>query len=128
MSTHFRKFFIINTIATIALLILGTVLFTTHFSEYYHFFYIILLLLTYAVNLTVFYLVTKDAGRADNSLLIVVKSFAIKFFSYLTLALVFLLFSKTPEIKITFVIILFSLYIVFTVLEISYLIRFFKTG
>ena len=127
MSTHFRKFFIVNTIATIAVLILGTILFTTQFSKYYHYFYIILLLLTYAVNLTVFYVVTKDAGRNDNSMLIVAKSFAIKFFSYLILALVFLLLSKTPEIKITFVIILLSLYIIFTVLEISSLVKFFKT-
>ena len=127
MSTHFRKFFFVNTIASIALLILGAVLFTTQFSEYYHNFYIVLLLLTYAVNLTVFYVVTKDAGRINNSSLIVVKSFAIKFFSYLILALVFLLLAKTPEIKITFVIILFSLYIIFTILEISSLVKFFKS-
>lgn len=127
MSIHFRKFFIVNTIVAIVLLILGAILFITQFSEYYHNFFIILLLLTYVVNLTVFYVVTKDAGRIDNSLLIVAKSFAIKFFSYLILALVFLLLAKTPEIKITFVIILFSLYIIFTVLEISSLVKFFKT-
>jgi hypothetical protein len=127
MSTHFRKFFILNTIATIVVLIIGTGLFTTRFSEYFHFFYIILLILAYAINLTVFFIITKDIGGADKSLLVVAKSFAIKFFSYLILAVVFLLLSKTPEIKITFAIILFSLYLIYTVLEISSLIRFFKT-
>ena len=127
MSTHFRRFFIINTIVTITVLILGAVLFATHFSQYFHFSYIILLILAYAVNLTVFFVVTHKTGGTEKSMQVVVKSFGIKFFSYLILALVFLLLSKTPEIKITFAIILFSLYLIYTVLEISSLIRFFKT-
>lgn len=127
MSTHFRRFFILNTLATLAILIIGAGLFTTQFSKYFNSFYIILLLFAYLVNLTVFFVVTKDAGGGDKSLQVVAKSFAIKFFSYLIMALVFLLLSKRPEIKVTFVIVLFSLYLIYTVLEISSLIRFFKT-
>ncbi|MBN2522617.1 MAG: hypothetical protein JXB24_05050 [Bacteroidales bacterium] len=127
MSIHFKRFLLKNTIATLAIFLTGLLLFTTCLSEYFHFFYPVLVLVTFAVNLIVFYIVTKKKGGSDNSMYVVVKSFAIKFFSYSILALVFLLFVKTPELKITYVILLFSLYIVFTFLEITSLLRFFKT-
>ena len=128
MSKHFQKFLIKNTIATIIILLPGTYLFATSLSEYFHFFYIILLILTFSVNLLVFYSATSKMNGKDNTMILIVKSFSIKFFSYLILALGFLLFVKSSELKITYVILLFILYIIYTAIEITSLLRFFKTG
>lgn len=127
MSIYFRKFLIKNTIATFAIFLLGAILFSTLFPEYYHPFFIILVLIASFVNLAAFYIATNTKGEKDKSLQIVIKSFAIKFFSYLIMALIFLLLVKISELKITFVIILFSLYMIFTALELTSLLKFFKT-
>ncbi len=127
MSIHFKRFLLTNTIATLAIFLTGLLLFTTCLSEYFHFFYPVLVLVVFAVNLVVFYIVTKKKEGSDKSMYILVKSFAVKFFSYSILALVFLVFVKAPELKIAYVILLFSLYIIFTFLEITSLLRFFKT-
>lgn len=127
MSVHFQKFLIKNSIATLIVLALGAVLFSTRFSEYFHFSFIILVLIAYIVNLSVFYAITKNKKGSDNSMMVLAKSFGIKFSSYMILAIIFLLVNKTAEIKITFAILLFALYIIFTVLEITSLIKFFKS-
>ncbi len=127
MNSHFKKFLLSNSIATLIILLVGGVLFSTQISEYFHFSYIIIVLLAFFVNIAAFYIVTKERGGKDKSMQIVIKAFAIKFFSYLIMALVFLLLAKTPELKITFVILLFGLYVVYTVLEITSLMKFFKT-
>lgn len=127
MSIHFRRFLGLNTIVTVMVFILGFVLFKTVFYRYFHYSSIILVLFAYGINIIVFYLATKNKVEANRSMVVVAKSFAIKFFSYLVLALIFLLLAETSEMKITFAILLFSLYIVYSILEIGSLIRFFKT-
>ena len=127
MNTHFKKFLIKNLIATLAIILFGALLFSKFLFKYFHLFYLLTVLVTFFVNLIVYYIVTKKSVGSDKSLIVVVKSFAIKFFSYLTIALVFLLIVKTQELRVAFVILLFLLYLIYTYLEIASLIRFFKT-
>jgi hypothetical protein len=80
------------------------------------------------INLTLFYVVTRKKVTDTLLLSMVVKSFAIKFFSYIALVIIFLILEKTKVIRITFVAVLFILYFSFTWLEILNVLKFLKSG
>ncbi|MGD2034897.1 MAG: hypothetical protein PVF73_07570 [Bacteroidales bacterium] len=129
MSIHFQRFLIKNIVATLLIILSGALVFRIWLPAYFHFFYFILVLLAFAVNLMVFYTVTKRGKEPkDKSATAVIKAFAIKFFSYLVFALLFLVFTDNPDLKITYVILLFFLYIIYTTIEITSILKFFKTG
>lgn len=127
MNNHLRKFLLNNLIALIIFGILGTLLFSTILSSYYHFIYPIVLILSAGINMLVYYLLTRKEIPAAKTTILISQSFAIKFVYYLSVAAFFIFFVESQSLKITFVLLLFILYSVFTLLEVSALLRFFKS-
>jgi hypothetical protein len=127
MTDHLRKFLLNNFIALVVIGILGVLLFSTLLLPYYHFIYPVVLVLSGAINVLIYFLLTRKEIPAAKSSILISQSFAIKFFYYLTVATLFIFFIESQSLKITFVLLLFMLYFVFTLLEVSALLRFFKS-
>lgn len=127
MNNHLRKFLLKNILTLLVLSIIGSILFSTVFSPYYHFIYPYVLLFSCGINVLIYFLLTRKDFPANKTTSLIGQSFAIKFVYYLTIASVFLFFVENQSLKIAFVLILFILYFVFTLLEVSALIRFFKS-
>ena len=127
MNNHLRKFLLSNTIAMVAIGLIGFILFSTLFISYYHDVFPFVLMLSFGINVLVYYLYTRKEIPANKTTILIAQSFAIKFFYYLSVAAVFLILVKNQSLRITFVLILFILYFVFTILEVSALLRFFKS-
>ena len=127
MNNHLRKFLLNNLIILLVIALVGSLLFSTLFMSYYHFVYPIVLILSFGANVLVYYLLTRKEIAANKTTILISQSFAIKFFYYLTVATIFLFLVESKSLKITFVLILFILYFAFTTLEVSALLRFFKS-
>lgn len=127
MTDHLRKFLFNNFIAFIIFGLVGTILFSTVLSAYFHFIYPVILVLSCGINLLVYYLFTKKEIPANRTTILISQSFAIKFVYYLSAASFFVFLVESQALKITFVLVLFVLYLVFTILEVTALLRFFKT-
>jgi hypothetical protein len=128
MKAYFSKFLYKNLIVAMILAIIGTILFCTVLHAFFHPVFPILLLLAFIINVILFYIVTRKEVSDNQLLNLVIKSFLIKFFSYLSIVLIFLILEKTRTIRITFVVVLFILYFGFTWIEIQSLLKFLKTG
>lgn len=127
MNNHLRKFLLNNSIALLLLALAGALLFSTLFISYYHFSYPLVLILSFGVNVLIYFLFTRKDFPANKTTILITQSFAIKFFYYLLVAALFLILVENQPLRIAFICILFVLYLVFTFLEISALLRFFKS-
>ncbi|MBN1598372.1 MAG: hypothetical protein JW894_08760 [Bacteroidales bacterium] len=128
MNKNFLSFLIQNIIATLILAALGYGLFSiTGLTVYYHSFYPILLLAALIINLLVYYLIIYKKVNRDNAMLLILQLFAIKFFSFLLLAIVFLIFEQDFTLRVAFVTVLLILYSVYTTLEIRSIIKIFNS-
>ncbi len=128
MRHHFLSFIRKNLFLTIILTIIGCLLFYTILRVYFHPFFPFILLFALSINLILFYTVTRKAVSDKRLVGMVVSSFLIKFFSYLAIVIIFLIFVKSRPIRLTFVSVLFILYISFTWLEVHSLLKFLKSG
>jgi hypothetical protein len=127
MNNHLRKFLLKNIFALLILGIIGSLLFSTLLSSYYHFIYPIVLFFSCGINVLVYFLLTRKEFPANRTTVLIGQSFAIKFVYYLAVAAIFLFLVESQSLKIAFVLILFILYFVFTLLEVSTLLGFFKS-
>lgn len=128
MKAYFSKYIRHNLMLTIAFAMVGGILFYTVLHSFFHPIFPLLLLLAAVINIFLFYSVTRKKFLNKQLLTLVIKSFLIKFFSYLAIVFIFLLIEKTRTIRITFVAVLFVLYFAFTWLEIQSLLKFLKSG
>jgi hypothetical protein len=128
MRTHFIRFLRNNLLLSFGLSLIGLILFLTVLPAFYHPFIPLLLLFALSINLILYFVVIRKEVNDTMLLSMVVKSFAIKFFSYIALVIIFLILEKTRVIRITFVIVLFVFYFSFTWLEIQSLLKFLKSG
>jgi hypothetical protein len=126
MNISFKKFLISNLIVSVILTTFGWLLFTTVLSGLYRPMFLWLLLFALSINLLIFYIVTRKKYTVGKSPIIIFKSFGIKFFSYVGITLVFFLIEHDFRIRLTYILVLFCLYLTYTFLEITSLTKFFK--
>ena len=116
----FRKFLFKNLYVAITVALLGGILlFFTPLRTYYHPAMPFILMACFAINLVVFFLITRKKNKSTNITTEVTKSFGIKFFSYLILVGVLLLFEREKTPLISLVVTLFFLYIFFSFIEVK---------
>ena len=128
MNPRFRKFFINNLIISLVLVVIGGILFATVLKDYYQVIYPFLLLYVLAINLFVFYLVTRPKKKQMNYSVEIAITFVFRFVAYLTAALLYFIFMKNTTDRIVFTLVLFILYIIFVGVEVIVLSKFFKTN
>jgi len=126
MNLFFKQFLLKNLLISIILAILGWIIFSTFLSGLYHPIFLFLLFFSLIINLLIFYVVTRKKNSVSRSPMIIFKSFGIKFFSYVGITLVFFLIEPNMRFRITFILVMFCLYMAFTFLEITSLTKFFK--
>jgi hypothetical protein len=126
MNNSFKKFLILNLFTSFVLAALGWILFATVLSGFYLPVFHFLLLFALLINLLTFYILTRQKYSPARSPQIIFKSFGIKFFSYMFVTLVFFLVEKNTRIRINYILVLFCLYLPFTIIEITSLTKFFK--
>lgn len=128
MTKHLRKFFLQNLLVLIILGLLEFVLFKfSSIQQFYHILYPLVLILSFVVNVIVYHLFTRKPVPANRSMLLIVQSFAIKFFYYLAIAIIFIYTLTQKEEKISFVVILFIIYFAFTLVEVNAVTSFVKS-
>jgi hypothetical protein len=115
-----KKFALINILAFVLLLATGLILRQTLLKEYYNYFYFILLFTALLLNFIVHLFnstISKVPKKLTSSIII---SFGIKFFGYIILTILYLLLFKEKTDRIVFIVHLFAVYILFSVIEIKY--------
>ena len=121
----FQKFLQSISVFSISLLVLSVLLFTLVIPQYYLRIFPFLFLLFFLVNAGFSYLMEISAKRRN---MVVIRSFllgwTIKFFLYVIFLIIYVLLNR--EKAVNFLMQFTSLYIAFSVFEISYLIRNFK--
>lgn len=127
MTKHFRKFFLQNILILLLIGIAEIIIFTFFLKDFYQFSYPIVLLLSFVVNILVYHLFTRKPVPANRSMMLLVQSFAIKIFYYLTIAIIFIYTLSQKEEKISFVIVLFIIYFAFTLVEVNAITSFIKS-
>jgi hypothetical protein len=127
MTIHFRQFLIRNILVGFLLAIIAGVFYTIFFAKFYHPFLPAILILATGINIILYYVITRKKVSDSQLVNWVLKSFAIKFFSYLAMALLFFLIVSNKPQRISFVISLFIVYFSFTSLEIVTLLKFLKS-
>lgn len=128
MTKHLRKFFLQNLLVLIILGLLEFVIFKfSSIQQFYHILYPLVLILSFVVNVIVYHLFTRKPVPANRSMLLIVQSFAIKFFYYLAIAIIFIYTLTQKEEKISFVVILFIIYFAFTLVEVNAVTSFVKS-
>ena len=127
MTAHFRRFLGITLLCSVILAVAGGILFSYFLTPYYHPYLAITFGLTTIIHLVLFYSSTRKKITDRQLVNWVIRSFAIKFFCYLTIAIIFFLVEKTKSQRIAFVISLFILYLTYSWLEIASLLKFLKS-
>jgi len=121
----FQKFLQSISIFSILLLVLSILLFSLVIPRYYLGIFPFLFLLFYLVNSGFSYLMEISAKRRN---MVVIRAFllgwTIKFFIYVIFLIIYVLLNR--ERAVNFLIQFTSLYLAFSIFEISYLIRNFK--
>jgi len=121
----FQKFLQSISVFSISLLAISILLFTLVIPQYYLRIFPFLFLLFFLVNAGFSYLMEISAKRRN---MVVIRSFllgwTIKFFLYVIFLIIYVLLNR--EKAVNFLMQFTSLYIAFSVFEISYLIRNFK--
>jgi hypothetical protein len=108
------------------LALLGLIFFKTFLSEYYLPVYWFLLLLFYVIHaISQSIIVLADKKRPFNIGNVYLISFAIKFLSYLAFLIIYLVISES--ITMTFALVFFLLYLIYTVFDVRAKIHFSKT-
>jgi hypothetical protein len=117
------RIFIWQTIITsILICVAGFVLFLTVLKDLYHPLMPVILISAIGINFISFFLL-QGSGTQNNVMASVAKSFILKFFSYILLAIILLLIEKDKDQRIFLVLSEFLLYIVFTWLEVQAFLR-----
>lgn len=119
MNIHFKKFILTNLLVTLILTIVGGILFYAFIPGYFHSLMPFLLLAAFLINLLTFRLIMGRKGKPLNIMSAVVKSFGIKFFSYIGMVVVLILIPGLRSFLIPLIIYVFALYIIFTVIEVK---------
>jgi hypothetical protein len=125
MNSSYKKFFINNLIVSGVLAVLGWALFSSALSAYYQPMFPLLIVFALSINLIIFYIVTHNQ-TPSKAAQIVAKGFAIKFFSYIGITIIFFLIENNLRLRIVYIFVLFGIYIIYTVLEVISLTKFFK--
>lgn len=124
---HFKNFVVKNLILTFIFAVSGTILFLTILKSYYHPIYPVVLLIALLINLVLFRL-TLTKNKANQTFLVLILSFAIKFFSYLILTIVYFMYQEEMLFRIAYIFVLFIVFIGFTSLELKMSSKFFKSN
>jgi len=127
MNNMLRSFLILNLLVTLLIACAGVIMFAYFLQDYYHPLYPVLLLIALSVNLLSFYLSSKTQVSGNQILNAVVKSFAIRFFLYLGIAITFLLLEDQTKQRAVFIITLFCLYLIYFSIEITSLLKMMKS-
>jgi hypothetical protein len=123
----FRNVLITNIILTLILATCGAILFSTVLKSYYQDIYPYLLLLALSINLITFWLALKK-NRVNQSFLLLVLSFTIKFFSYLLISIIYFINQEVMLYRVAYIFVLFILFLAYTSLELKMLSKFFKSN
>jgi hypothetical protein len=128
MNDHYKKFLVNNLLVSAVLVVLGWALFSGILSVYYQSMYPLLIVFALLNNLTLFFFVTRKNQSQSKTIRIVVAGFAIKFFSYIVITLLFFLIEKNFNLRVGYIAALFFVYMIYTIVEVISLTKFFKTG
>jgi len=126
MNKIYRNFLIKNILVTLIIAFIGLILFKFFLIDLYHPLYLILLLVAFSVNIVSFYLSSNPKSYGRKALSGIIQSFALRFFLYLGLALLYLLNEDRTKHRIVFIISLFCLYLIYSIIEISCMKQLFK--
>ena len=122
-----RKFLISNIFITILLGIICSVLFLTILAPYYHNFLPVALFLAFVINLIVYAIGSRNNSKNKHPMLVIIYSFAIKFFSYVALILTYIFLESEPGNRIVIILFIFLFYLAFTFIEVRALVKHTKT-
>jgi uncharacterized membrane protein YesL len=123
MKTSYKKFILHTIILGVLLTLVGLLLFVTIIPSYYHPYMPAILVIAMLINIFTFRLMI---GSTENIMKAIIKSFALKFFSYIALAIIILLSESEKTARITLILSEFVLYIIFTFHEVNSYIRVVK--
>jgi hypothetical protein len=126
MTNFYKKFFVNNLVVSAVLAAIGWAMFSSVLSGYYQPMFPLLIVFALLINLIMFYIVTHKNQSPSRASQIIIKGFAIKFFSYLGITLLFFLIENNFRLRITYIFTLFCIYVVYTILEVISLTKFFK--
>lgn len=124
---NYKDFLIKNLILTLILAICGAILFGTILKPYYQNIYPFLLGLALSINLLIFWIALKK-NKANQTLVLLVLSFAIKFFSYLIATIIYFIFQEEMIYRVAYIFVLFIIFLAYTSLELKMLSKFFKSN
>lgn len=119
MNKHYKKFITVNILVTFLIGAIGTILFLTILAEWYQPAMPIILAIALIINLVAFRMFLGREDASFNVMLAITKSFGLKFLSYIGLVVILLLVEKNKAHIISLVIVIFTLYIVYTILEVK---------
>ena len=122
-----RNFLIKNLLITLFMVFVGFILFSYFLTGYYHFLYPVLLLTAFITNVLSFYISIKSPVAGNKVLNAVVKTFALRFFLYMGITIIYLLLEDQSKQRIVFIIILFCLYLIYSILEVTNLLKIIKS-
>jgi hypothetical protein len=128
MNKLLRKFTLINLLLGSAFILVIWVIFSTFLSNYYHRFFLLIAPFSILINIMVFVFAIRKTNTSNQVLQSMVIGFAIKFFSYAVLSIIFFLIEKNIQVRIAFLLILFLIYITFSIIEINALTKYIKAG
>jgi hypothetical protein len=127
MDENYRNVVIKHLILALVLTVFGLVLFGTIFRNYYQNIFPILLFIALIVNLLIFKLAFKK-NKVNQSFFLLVSSFALKFFTYLLITILYFVRESEMLYRVTYIFVLFIIFISFSSLEVKMLTKFFKTN
>ena len=126
MNPTFKRFFLQNLLLALAIAIIGGILFYSVLKAYYSFWLPIILAVCLLINILTFSIISGSNRKSGNIMILVTKSFAIKFFSYIGLAVVLIVSNDSKASIFPLIIALFILYIVFSAIEVNAFTRLVK--
>lgn len=118
-----RNFLVVNLLITILLATIGAIIFVYFLPGFYHILYPVLLLLALVINLLSYYFSIRTRHTGNQIMNAMIKSFALRFFSYLGIAIIFLLIENRINHRLAFILTLFILYLIYSIIEITSLVR-----
>jgi hypothetical protein len=123
---NYQRFIVKNILLTVVLAISGAIVFGTILKTYYHNIFPVLLILALAINIII-YRIAITKVKVNQTFIVLVLSFTIKFFSYLLITILFFLYEKEISYRIAYIFVLLIIFIGFTSIEIKMLSKFFKS-
>ncbi|MBN1949670.1 MAG: hypothetical protein JW801_00600 [Bacteroidales bacterium] len=120
MKPTLRKFLLQTVILGILLILAGFILFSTLLSGYFHPLIPVILIVAVLINIFTFRLMIQSTSKILQT---IIKSFSLKFLSYIALTIVIVLVEKGKTERIILIATEFFLYIIFTFHEVNSFIR-----